>query len=100
MIIADINYLEVTTEEVVGGDGFKTAVNFILNKTVNQAINETTNKTFAVTTTGLGGNLAEVSGSSDASGGSKAVAQIVFATQTTNNSANALVNSTAYTQKH
>jgi hypothetical protein len=99
MIINDINYLQTSTEEVFGGDGFSTAVSFDLSKKVTQVVNESTTKSFAVDTAGLGGNLAEVSGSSDASGGNKAIAQIVFVTQTTANSAGALVNSTAYTGK-
>jgi hypothetical protein len=99
MIISDINYLETSNEEVFGGDGFTTNVKSVLDKTVRQNVYETTYKSFAVDTTGLNGNLAEVSGSADASGGQKNLAQIVFVTQTTGNSANALVNSTSYSGK-
>ncbi|BAY24514.1 hypothetical protein NIES2100_43090 [Calothrix sp. NIES-2100] len=99
MIINDLNYFEDASEEVIGGDGFATNVAFNLNKNVKQTIVETTYKSFAVNTGGLAGNLAEVSGSADASGGQKNIAQIVFVTQTTAGAANALVNSTAYSGK-
>ncbi|XZF61964.1 MAG: hypothetical protein ACSI46_23610 [Gloeotrichia echinulata DVL01] len=98
MIIADINYLEVTTEDVVGGDGFSTAVTVGITKTVTQNVNESTSKTFTVNTAGLNGKLAEVSASADASGGKVLVAQIIAVTQTTANAANAVANVTAFTK--
>ena len=100
MIISELNYLESAEAEVFGGDGFTTEVTSSLSKTVTQNVNETTFKSFEIDTAGLGGNLAEVSGSSDAFGGNKNVAQIVFVTQTTGDGAGALVNSTAYSLLH
>ena len=98
MIINDINYLEVTNEEVFGGKGININSAFQLNKNVNANVNvdETFNKAVNLDLGGLEGNGAEVLGSSDAQG-NNTFTSIIFGTQTEDNSSESFVNASSFT---
>ena len=98
MIINDINYLEVTNEEVFGGKGININSAFQLNKNVNANVNvdETFNKAVNLDLGGLEGNGAEVLGSSDAQG-NNTFTSIIFGTQTEENSSESFVNASSFT---
>ena len=83
MIISDLNYVEIATEEVVGAQGININSSFKLNKKVNAYvdINEKFKKKVDLDLGGLKGNGAEVLGSSDAQG-KNTFTSIIFGTQT------------------
>ncbi|MBR8840649.1 MAG: hypothetical protein DSM106950_43405 [Stigonema ocellatum SAG 48.90 = DSM 106950] len=81
MIISDLNYLEVTSEEIFGGVGVQINTNNNQNTTVRVNVSEVFNKSFRINTSGIQGNTAEVTGSSDASG-NNTFTSITFGTQT------------------
>lgn len=91
MIISDLNYLENTSEEIFGGRGVNINSTFALNKTVSASVNETFNKTVSTNLGGLQGNVAEVTGTSDARG-NNTFTSIVFGTQTEPGVSESLVN--------
>jgi hypothetical protein len=91
MIISDLNYLENTSEEIFGGRGVEINSNFNLNKNVSASVNESFNKTVTTNLGGLQGNVAEVTGTSDASG-NNTFTSIVFGTQTEPGRSESLVN--------
>ena len=91
MIISDLNYLENTSEEIFGGRGVEITSNFNLNKNVSANVNESFNKTITTNLGGLQGNVAEVTGTSDASG-NNTFTSIVFGTQTEPGRSESLVN--------
>lgn len=101
MIINDINYLEVTNEEVFGGKGININSRFRLNKNVNANVdvNEKFNKEVDLDLDGLDGNGAEVLGSSDAVG-KNTFTTIIFGTQTEPGISESFVNSSAFTKDH
>ena len=91
MIISDLNYLEDATQEIVGGVGVTINSNFTLNKTVTANVSETFTKTISTNLGGLQGNVAEVVGSSDATG-NNTFTSIIFGTQTDPGRSESLVN--------
>ena len=91
MIISDLNYLEDATQEIVGGVGVTINSNFTLNKTVTANVSETFTKTITTNLGGLQGNVAEVVGSSDATG-NNTFTSIIFGTQTDPGRSESLVN--------
>lgn len=98
MIINDINYLEVTNEEVFGGKGININSAFALNKNVNANVNvnETFNKKVNLDLGGLKGNGAEVLGSADAQG-NNTFTSIIFGTQTEDGVSESFVNASSFT---
>jgi hypothetical protein len=68
MIISDLNYLENTSEEVLGGRGTNIQNLFITNKQVIAVVNESFTKTVTTNLGGLQGNTAELVVSADATG--------------------------------
>ena len=98
MIINDINYLEVTNEEVFGGKGININSAFQLNKNVNANVNvdETFNKAVNLDLGGLEGNGAEVLGSADAQG-NNTFTSIIFGTQTEDGVSESFVNASSFT---
>ena len=98
MIINDINYLEVTNEEVFGGKGININSAFQLNKNVNANVNvdETFKKTVDLDLGGLEGNGAEVLGSADAQG-NNTFTSIIFGTQTEDGVSESFVNASSFT---
>ncbi|MGB3755545.1 MAG: hypothetical protein WBA07_04130 [Rivularia sp. (in: cyanobacteria)] len=101
MIINDINYLEVTNEEVFGGKGINIDSTFKLNKDVdaNVNVNETFKKTVNLDLSGLDGNGAEVLGSADAQG-KNTFTSIIFGTQTEPGVSESFVNASSFTKDH
>lgn len=99
MIISDLNYLESTSAEVLGGRGININSTFALNKAVNANvnINENFNKNFNANTSGINGNVAEVLGSADAQG-NNTFTSIIFGTQTEENSSESFVNASSATR--
>ena len=98
MIISDLNYLENTSAEVIGGVGININSRFALNKDVNARVNVNENftKRFDVNTRGIVGNTAEVLGSSDAVG-NNTFTSIIFGTQTEPGKSESFVNATSAT---
>lgn len=101
MIINDINYLEVTNEEVFGGKGINIDSKFKLNKDVdaNVDVNENFNKKVNLDLDGLDGNGAEVLGSADALG-KNTFSTIIFGTQTEPGKSESFVNASSFTKDH
>ena len=101
MIINDINYLEVTNEEVFGGKGININSKFKLNKDVDAKVrvDEEFNKKVNLDLSGLNGNGAEVLGSSDAQG-KNTFTSIIFGTQTENGVSESFVNASSFTNDH
>lgn len=101
MIINDINYLEVTNEEVFGGKGININSKFKLNKKVNADvnINEKFNKEVNLDLDDLDGNGAEVLGSADAQG-KNTFTSIIFGTQTESGVSESFVNASSFTNDH
>lgn len=98
MIINDINYLEVTNEEVFGGKGININSAFKLNKDVDAKvrIDEKFNKTVNLDLGNLKGNGAEVLGSADAQG-NNTFTSIIFGVQTEDDVSESFVNASAFT---
>ncbi|MGF1677421.1 MAG: hypothetical protein ACFCUV_27585 [Rivularia sp. (in: cyanobacteria)] len=98
MIINDINYLEVTNEEVFGGKGININSAFKLNKDVDAKvrIDEKFNKTVNLDLRDLKGNGAEVLGSADAQG-NNTFTSIIFGVQTEDDVSESFVNASAFT---
>ena len=99
MIINDINYLEVTNEEVFGGKGININSRFKLDKDVsaNVNINEKFNKEVNLDLDDLNGNGSEVLGTADAQG-KNTFTSIIFGTQTEEGEASeAFVNASSFT---
>ena len=101
MIINDINYLEVTNEEVFGGKGIDINSKFKLIKKVDAFVNvdETFKKTVNLDLSGLSGNGAEVLGSADAQG-RNTFTSIIFGTQTEPGVSESFVNASSFTNDH
>lgn len=97
MIISDLNYLENTSEEIFGGIGVNINSNFSLNKTVTANVNESFTKTVTTNLGGLNGNVAEVTGTADATG-NNTFTSIVFGTQTEDHRSESLVNAISATR--
>lgn len=99
MIISDLNYLEIASEEIVGGRGTTINSAFALNKNVNAVVNvnENFSKTFSANLGGLNGNVAEVLGSADAQG-NNTFTTIIFGVQTEDNVSESFVNASAATR--
>ncbi len=101
MIINDINYLEVTNEEVFGGKGINIDSTFKLNKDVDAKVNvnESFVKKVNLDLSGLNGNGAEVLGSADAQG-KNTFSTIIFGTQTEPGKSESFVNASSFTKDH
>ncbi|MEM6753838.1 MAG: hypothetical protein AAF630_12780 [Cyanobacteria bacterium P01_C01_bin.38] len=98
MIINDINYLEVTNEEVFGGKGININSAFKLDKDVDAKVNvdEKFKKVVDLDLGGLKGNGAEVLGSADAQG-NNTFTSIIFGTQTEDGVSESFVNASSFT---
>jgi len=68
MIISDLNYLENTSEEILGGRGTNINNFYTATKTVVATVNETFTKTVTTNLNGIQGNTAELVVSADATG--------------------------------
>jgi hypothetical protein len=98
MIIADINYLEVTTEDVVGGRGVVQNSTVTINKTVVANVTEKISKTLKTNVGGLNGNVAQVIATADARGGNTTFTSIISGTQTEGDSSESFVQSVSATK--
>ena len=98
MIINDINYLEATNEEVLGGKGIDINSTFKLVKNVNAnvVVNESFTKTVDLNLGGLVGNGAEVLGTTDAQG-NNTFTSIIFGTQTGDDHSEGFINASSFT---
>jgi hypothetical protein len=98
MILSDLTYLENTVDEVVGGRGFTTNTNILLNKKVTGDVNESFFKKVATDLSGLTGNVAEVTGNADAMAGNEKIptfSSIVFSAQAEPGMSGSFVNAIA-----
>jgi hypothetical protein len=96
MIISDLNYLENTSEEILGGRGTNIDNFFRTNKIVNANVNETFNKTINTNLNGIQGNVAELVVSADATG-NRTFTSVIGGVQTEDNRSETFVNAISAT---
>jgi hypothetical protein len=96
MIISDLNYLENTSEEILGGRGTNIDNFFRTNKIVNANVNETFNKTINTNLNGIQGNTAELVVSADADG-NRTFTSVIGGVQVEDNRSETFVNAIAAT---
>ena len=96
MIISDLNYLEITSEEIFGGRGTNTVNN---NRSVTRVVtrvDENFNKNFNINSQGVQGNVAEFNVSADATG-PRTFTSLVASAQTEPGRSESFANGTAVT---
>lgn len=98
MIINDLNYLEISTEEVFGGRGIAQANTYTLDKTVTANVNETIIKTLTTNLANLTGRVAQVIATADARGGNATFTSIILGVQTENDSSESFAQAVAATK--
>jgi hypothetical protein len=96
MIISDLNYLENTSEEIVGGRGTKIENFFFTDKVVRADVNEKFVKTIDTNLGGIEGNVAELVVSADATG-NRTFTSVIGGVQTEDNRSETFVNAISAT---
>ncbi|MBD0387631.1 MAG: hypothetical protein ICV54_14205 [Nostoc sp. C3-bin3] len=96
MIISDLNYLENTSEEILGGRGTDIRNFFRTDKVVNANVNETFTKTINTNLNGIQGNVAELVVSADATG-NRTFTSVIGGVQTEDNRSETFVNAISAT---
>ncbi|MBD2247025.1 hypothetical protein [Nostoc sp. FACHB-888] len=98
MIISDLNYLENTSEEILGGRGTNIQNFFFTNKLVKADVNEKFVKTIDTNLDGIEGNVAELVVSADATG-NRTFTSVIGGVQTEDNRSETFVNAISATVK-
>ena len=98
MIISDLNYLENTSEEILGGRGTNIQNFYTADKRVTAVVNESFTKTVTTNLRGLTGNVAELVVSADSTG-NRTFTSVIGGVQTEDNRSETFVNAISATVK-
>ncbi|AUB35914.1 hypothetical protein COO91_01807 [Nostoc flagelliforme CCNUN1] len=96
MIISDLNYLENTSEEILGGRGTNIANVYTADKRVTAVVNESFTKTVTTNLNGIQGNTAELVVSADATG-NRTFSSVIGGVQVEDDRSETFVNAIAAT---
>ncbi|MCC5664991.1 hypothetical protein LC653_13945 [Nostoc sp. CHAB 5784] len=96
MVISDLNYLENTSEEILGGRGTNIANIFTADKRVTAVVDERFNKVVNTNLNGIQGNTAELVVSADATG-DRTFSSVIGGVQVEDNRSETFVNAIAAT---